>query len=82
MFASGAVGAIAGVLLAGFVFIAWLGSALTTVHLFREAEAAALLGIPENVVQVALLPVAYTKGTDFRRAKRPPVSSVTHWNRW
>jgi len=59
-----------------------LGSALTTVHLFREAEAAALLGIPENVVQVALLPVAYTKGTDFRRAKRPPASSVTHWNRW
>lgn len=31
MFASGAVGAIAGVLLAGFVFIAWLGSALTLV---------------------------------------------------
>ncbi len=31
MFASGAVGAIAGVLLAGIVFIAWLGSALTLV---------------------------------------------------
>ncbi|PWK62475.1 fused MFS/spermidine synthase [Roseicyclus mahoneyensis] len=31
MFASGAVGAIAGVLLAGFVFIGWLGSALTLV---------------------------------------------------
>lgn len=59
-----------------------LGSALTTVHLFKEAEAAALLGIPKNVVQVALLPVAYTKGTDFRRAQRPPVSGVTHWNRW
>ena len=29
MFASGAVGAIAGTLLAGFVFISWLGSALT-----------------------------------------------------
>ena len=31
MFASGAVGAIAGTLLAGFVFIAWLGSARTLV---------------------------------------------------
>lgn len=31
MFASGAIGAIAGVLLAGFVFISWLGSALTLV---------------------------------------------------
>ncbi|MBU3259726.1 fused MFS/spermidine synthase [Roseovarius sp. PS-C2] len=29
MFASGAIGAIAGTLLAGFVFISWLGSALT-----------------------------------------------------
>ena len=50
-----------------------LGSALTTLHLFREQEAAKLLGIPENVMQVALLPVAYTKGTDFKitRAARP-----------
>ena len=31
MFASGAVGAIAGVLLAGFVFISWLGSTMTLV---------------------------------------------------
>lgn len=59
-----------------------LGSVLTTVHLFREREVAALLGIPDNVLQVALLPVAYTKGTDFKRALRSPVSEVTHWNEW
>jgi nitroreductase len=59
-----------------------LGSVLTTLHLFAEAEAAKLLGIPENVTQVGLLPVAYTKGTDFKVAKRPPPESITHFDQW
>ncbi|MDA1073287.1 MAG: nitroreductase family protein [Proteobacteria bacterium] len=59
-----------------------LGSVLTTLHLLQEEAAAELLGIPDNVMQVALLPVAYTKGTDFKRANRPPVSDITHWNSW
>jgi nitroreductase len=59
-----------------------LGSTLTTLHLFREREAAQLLGIPDGVTQVALLPVAYTRGTEFRPARRPPAESVTWWNAW
>jgi len=59
-----------------------LGSVLTTLHLMHEQEVAELLGIPEDIMQVALLPVAYTKGTDFKRAARPPVETVTHWNGW
>ena len=59
-----------------------LGSALTTLHLLHEAEAAELLGIPDNVMQVALLPVGYTIGTDFKRAARAPVAEITHWNSW
>ncbi|MFU8816723.1 MAG: nitroreductase family protein [Pseudomonadales bacterium] len=59
-----------------------LGSCLTTLHLLHEQEAAEILGLPENVLQVALLPVAYTLGTDFQRAERPPISTVTHWNNW
>jgi len=59
-----------------------LGSTLTTLHLAHEREAAELLGIPDDMHQVALLPVAYTLGTDFKRATRPPVSSITHWNQW
>nr|WP_254899247.1 fused MFS/spermidine synthase [Thalassococcus arenae] len=43
MFASGAVGAIAGTLLAGFVFIAWLGSALTLAVVTAVYGAGALL---------------------------------------
>lgn len=59
-----------------------LGSTLTTLHLVREQEAAEILGIPPEIQQVALLPVAFTKGTDFKRAERPPVSTITHWNGW
>ncbi len=59
-----------------------LGSCLTTLHLQFEKQAAELLGIPDDVVQTALLPVAYTLGTDFQPAARPPVAKITHWNGW
>ena len=59
-----------------------LGSAFTTLHLYREEEVARVLGIPEGFLQVALLPVAYTVGTDFKPARRPPPQSVTFWNAW
>ena len=59
-----------------------LGTALTTLHLLHEKEAAEILGLPDDVLQVALLPVAYTVGTDFKRANRPPVANITHWNSW
>jgi nitroreductase len=59
-----------------------LGSVWTTMHLFKEQEVAELLGIPPTVTQAALFPVAYTIGTDFRPAKRPPAETVTFWNGW
>ncbi len=55
-----------------------LGSCLTTLHLGLEREAAELLGIPPHMTQAALLPVAFTKGTDFKPAARPPVSEITY----
>jgi nitroreductase len=59
-----------------------LGSAWTTLHLGRETDAATLLGIPDGVTQVALLPVAYTVGTEFKRAGRIPITERTYWNAW
>jgi len=59
-----------------------LGSVWTTMHLFKEKEVAELLGIPETVTQAALFPVAYTIGTDFRPAKRPPAETITYWDSW
>jgi uncharacterized protein (TIGR02118 family) len=60
-----------------------LGSVLTTLHANREKEAAELLGIPfDQYTQVALLPVAYTKGMDFKPAARPPAETIVSFDRW
>ena len=59
-----------------------LGTAWTTLHLVHEAEVAKLLGIPDAYTQVALFPVAYFTGQDFRRAERIPAAKRTHWNTW
>ena len=60
-----------------------LGTCWTTVHLFYEQEAAEVLGIPyERIMQTALIPVAYTLGTDFKPVPRVPLESIVHWERW
>lgn len=59
-----------------------LGAAWTTLHLRNESEAAAILGIPTHISQVALLPVAHTIGLEFKPATRPPIEGFIHWNRW
>ncbi len=62
-----------------------LGSAWTTLHLLGDGErqAAELLGIPfDDYSQAGLFPIAYTKGTDFRPAKRLPAEQLTHWDTW
>lgn len=60
-----------------------LGTCWTTMHLAREREVAALLGIPyDRVQQVCLTPLAHTVGLDFRPARRPDAEEVIHWDRW
>ena len=60
-----------------------IGSAWTTLHLMHEQEIAELLGIPyDTYMQVALIPLAYTKGTDFKPAYRPALDSVMHVDQW
>jgi nitroreductase len=60
-----------------------LGTAWTSLHLAYEREAAAVLGIPyEHVMQVALIPVAHTVGTDFRPGPRLPGDHRVHWDGW
>jgi nitroreductase len=56
-----------------------LGSVLTTMHLWRKDDVAQILRLPPDVTQCALLPVAYTIGTEFQPARRLPVSSVAAW---
>jgi nitroreductase len=60
-----------------------LGTAWTTFHLQHEREAAELLGIPyDDVMQAALIPVAYTIGSDFKPGRRRPLETMVHWDGW
>lgn len=60
-----------------------LGSSLTCIHLHYAHEVTAILDLPQRFTQVALLPVAYTRGVDFRPARRElPVEQVLFWERW
>jgi nitroreductase len=59
-----------------------LASAMTTVHLERHAAMAELLGIPDDVTQAALIPIAHLLGADLRPAHRRPVRDVAYLDRW
>ncbi len=59
-----------------------LGSAWTTLHLQYEKEISALLGVPDDVRQGVLLPVAYYTGDTFKPAKRQPLDTVLHVDGW
>jgi hypothetical protein len=48
-----------------------------------EREASNILGIPyDEVMQAALIPVAHTRGTDFKPTERRPVEDIVRWNEW
>ena len=54
-----------------------LGSAWTTLTLFKEREMAELLGIPfDEWMQVGLFPIVYTQGTDFAVTPREPAREL------
>lgn len=59
-----------------------IGAAWTTLHLAYEKEVAELLGIPDDITQGALLPVAYYTGDDFKPGKRIPAAERTYWDSW
>jgi len=60
-----------------------LGTCWTTIHLYYEQEAAEVLGIPyEKIVQAAIIPVAYTLGSDFKPGARVPLDDILHWDKW
>jgi nitroreductase len=55
----------------------------TTLHLMFEQEAAEILEIPyESISQVAMLPVAYAIGTEFKPAPRKPLNDLLHIDHW
>jgi nitroreductase len=59
-----------------------LGTCWTTLHLIHEREAAELLGIPDTVMQGALIPVAHTVGTDFKPGPRRDFGRFVRYDAW
>ncbi len=58
-----------------------LGTALTTVHRWKEKEVRDIVGIPDTVDTAALIPVGWPKGK-FGSGLRQPVEAVTYWETW
>lgn len=60
-----------------------LGTCWTTLHIMYEKEAAEILGIPfQEFTQVALIPIAFSKGTNFKEAPRKNLKDFMHLNSW
>jgi nitroreductase len=59
-----------------------LGTAWVTAALRDEARVKEILGIPEHMTEIVMLPVAWTLGTDFGRAPRHPARAITYFDRF
>ena len=57
-----------------------LGTAWTTAGLVKAPEIKELLGIPDDVTEIAMFPVAWTVGTDFKPARRHPAREIAYFN--
>jgi nitroreductase len=58
-----------------------LGTTLTTLHRAHEADVKALLGIPDEIETMALIPMGWPEGK-FGMGPRKPVEDVTYWESW
>ena len=57
-----------------------LGTAWTTAGLAKAPEIKELLGIPDDVTEIAMFPVAWTVGTDFKPARRLPAREIAYFD--
>lgn len=58
-----------------------LGTTLTTVHKLKEAEVRTILGMPDDIVTWALIPVGYPLGR-WGEPNRRPTEEITYWDAW
>ena len=58
-----------------------LGTTLTTLHRAHESDVKRLLGVPDNVETMALIPLGWPKGK-FGAGPRLPVEKVSYWEKW
>lgn len=59
-----------------------VGSTLTTFHTAHEDEVRDLLGLPDDALTMALLPLGYPERGRWAQPRRAPLAQVVHRNRW
>lgn len=57
-----------------------LGSVMATAIAHKANGVQEVLGLPESWRPITMLPVAYTRGLDFKPAARAPVTDILSWN--
>ena len=58
-----------------------IGSVLTW-SLDEDSGLNELLGLPQDAAVMALIPLGYPARAPFSQARRQPVETVVHWDRW
>ena len=59
-----------------------IGATLTSLYQGHEDDVKRLLGIPEDAMTMALIPLGYPSQGRWAQPKRRPVEEVAHWNQW
>jgi nitroreductase len=59
-----------------------IGSTLTTLHTGHEDEVRSLLGLPDDALTMALIPLGYPSRGRWAQPKRRPVDEVVHFDRY
>ena len=59
-----------------------IGTTLTSLYVGHEDDVRELLGLPEDALTIALLPLGYALRGRWAEPKRQPVEAVVHWGRW
>lgn len=59
-----------------------VGATLTTLYAGHEDDVRQLLGLPDDALTMALLPLGYPARGRWSQPHRLPVEQVTHWGSW
>ena len=59
-----------------------IGSTLTTLHSGHEDDVRRVLGLPDDALTMALIPLGYPNRGRWAQPKRRPVEQVTHFDGW
>jgi nitroreductase len=59
-----------------------IGTSLTTLYGGHDEELRGLLGLPDDALTMALIPLGYPTRGRWAQPRRRPVDEVVHWNCW